>query len=162
MRLSEILKEETYGEKRSGVFSAASRMEDHRHASGNILVTPEWQGIVCRPMGSMGKTVPTKRNGRENRPRPFESRVRIRREETVKLTPEQKAELLPAFQKAVQAKIDQWDHERFIERVLLGARYGELDGMNEGLDPFAVSYDKGSQATADDLQHYIDGLEVKE
>jgi hypothetical protein len=42
-------------------------------------------------MGSMGKTVPTKRNGRENRPRPFESRVRIRREETVKLTPEQKA-----------------------------------------------------------------------
>lgn len=73
----------------------------------------------------------------------------------MKLTNETKAALLPLLQKAVQAKIDEWEAESAMEGVLERT----FDGMNVALEPLAVSYDTGEQVTLEDVQSYVDSLE---
>jgi hypothetical protein len=75
----------------------------------------------------------------------------------MRLTKEQKTELLPLLQKAVQAQIDLWEASGAIEGVLDKT----YDNMGEALAPMAVTYDSGSQVTAEDLQVYVDGIEFE-
>jgi len=69
----------------------------------------------------------------------------------MKITKEQRAEILPFLQAAVQAKIDQWENEGAIEGVL-GLT---LDGMNCALDPFAVNCDSGADVKLEDVDSYL-------
>ena len=75
----------------------------------------------------------------------------------MRLTKDQKREILPLLQQAVQAKIDQWDAERQIEGIL-GV---EMDRMNTSADDLAISYDRGNQVKLEDVQTYIDGCVVE-
>lgn len=73
----------------------------------------------------------------------------------MKLTKEQKDEILLLLQQAVQAQIDRWDAERGIENVL----DKELDDMGQGIEDLAISCDFGRDVKLDDIQDYIDSCE---
>jgi hypothetical protein len=71
----------------------------------------------------------------------------------VKITDEQRAEILPILQMATQALIDKWEAEGAIEGVL-GVT---LDSMGDSLEGLAISYDSGDQVTLEDVDSYLDG-----
>ena len=69
----------------------------------------------------------------------------------MRLTKQQKKDILPLLQQAVQAQIDRWDAERQIEGVL----EKELDSMGEGIEHLAVGCDSGTDVELNDVQDYI-------
>jgi len=71
----------------------------------------------------------------------------------MKLTAQQKIDILPYLREAVQAKIECWDAQRQIESVL-GT---DFDNMEEGLENLAINYPAGSFVKLSDVQNYIDG-----
>jgi hypothetical protein len=70
----------------------------------------------------------------------------------MKLSKNEKLEILPLLQRAVQAKIDEWDSTRQIEGIV----DAELDSMSDGVEHLAVGYDTGAEVTLEDVQVYID------
>ena len=76
----------------------------------------------------------------------------------MKITDEQRAEILPLLQKATQALIDKWEAEGAIE----GVNGVMLDEMGQSLEGLAISYDRGDQVILQDVDTFLDGCVEEE
>lgn len=70
----------------------------------------------------------------------------------MKLTKQQKKDILPLLRRVVQGIIDSWDAQREIEDVV-GV---ELDGMSRAAEDMAVGYGSPEDITIDEVQDYVD------
>lgn len=76
----------------------------------------------------------------------------------MKITDEQRAEILPLLQQATQALIDKWDAQGAIESVLGTS----LDGVSDGIESLAISYGSGSEVTLLDVDIYLEEFDEDE